>query len=60
MSSTEPHQPDAVSAAISAALDELIGPAPDEVVQEQAQKPARPPLDSGIEEEQARFNRYWA
>ncbi len=56
MSSTEPYEPDAASAAISAALDDLMGPAPDELVEEQALKPARPPLDSGAEEELYRFN----
>lgn len=56
MSSTEPYEPDAASAAISAALDDLIGPAPDESVEEQALKPSRPPLDSGVEEEVYRLN----
>ena len=56
MSSTEPYEPDAASAAISAALDDLIGPAPDESVEGQALKPSRPPLDSGVEEELYRLN----
>ncbi len=56
MPSIEPYEPDDVSAAINAALDDLIGPAPDELVAEQAQKPARPPRDSGVEEEQFRLN----
>ncbi len=56
MPSIEPYEPDDVSAAISAALDDLIGPVPDELVEEQTQKPARPPLDSGVEEEQFRHN----
>ena len=56
MSSTEPYRSDEVSAAISAALDELIGPAPDELVEEQAPHPPRPPLDSGAEEELFRLN----
>lgn len=56
MSSTERYEPDEVSAAISAALDDLIGPAPEELVEEQAQKPSRPPLDSGVQEEQFRSN----
>lgn len=62
MSSTERYEPDEVSAAISAALDDLIGPTPDELVAEQAQKPPRPPHDSGVEEEQFRISptRYWA
>lgn len=56
MSSTEPYQPDEVSASISAALDALIGPVPDELVEEQALKPPRPPFDSGVEEELFRHN----
>ena len=43
MSSTEPYQPDELTVAISAALDDLIGPVPDEIVEEQAAKPSRPP-----------------
>ncbi|CAN5121928.1 hypothetical protein BH24ACT1_BH24ACT1_06270 [soil metagenome] len=58
MASTEPYQPDKESAAISAALDELIGAPPDddELVEEQPPNPPRPPFDSGIEEEQDRLN----
>ena len=56
MSSTEPYQPDELAVAISAALDDLIGPIPDELVEEQAAKPSRPPFDSGVEEELSRLN----
>ena len=45
MALTEPHQPDEQSAAISAALDALLGPAPDadDLVVEQSPNPRRPP-----------------
>ena len=56
MSSTEPYQPDEMSAAISAALDDLIGPVPDEFAEEQPPGPSRPPPDSGVEEELFRVN----
>ena len=56
MSSTEPYQPDEESAALSAALDELIGPVPDELIEERAPDRSRPPPDSGVEEELFRVN----
>ena len=58
MASTEPHQPDEQSAAISAALYDLLGPplGADDLVEEQSPNPRRPPIGSGVEEQQARLN----
>ena len=62
MASSKPDRPDDLSAAISAALDDLIGPLTPEFVEEQPPNPSRPPLDSGAEEALARisFTRYGA
>lgn len=56
MASTEPYQPDEQAAAITAALDALLGTPPEELVEEQPPNPPRPPLDSGAEEELHRLN----
>lgn len=62
MAPSKPDQPYDLSAAISAALDELIGPLAPEFVEEQPPNASRPPLDSGVEEELARtsFTHYGA
>jgi hypothetical protein len=54
MAPSKPDQPNDLLAAISAALDDLIGPSTSELVEEQPPNPPRPPLDSGVEEELAR------
>jgi hypothetical protein len=60
MTPSQAGQPEELSAAINAALDELIGPATSELVEEQPPNPSRPPLDSGVEDELARLNHYAA
>ncbi len=54
MASPKPDQPHDLSAAISAALDDLIGPLTPEYVEERPPSPSRPPLDSGVDDELAR------
>jgi hypothetical protein len=60
MTPAQARQPDEFSAAVNAALDELIGPATSELVEERPPNPSRPPLDSGVEDELARLNHYAA
>ncbi|CAN5716522.1 hypothetical protein BH24ACT2_BH24ACT2_05490 [soil metagenome] len=62
MAPPKPDQPHDLSAAISAALDDLIGPLAPEYVEERPPNGSRPPLDSGVEEELARtsFTHYGA
>jgi hypothetical protein len=58
MASPHPDQPDDLSAAISAALDDLTSPATSEFVEERPPNPSQPPLDSGVEDELAR-SKHW-
>lgn len=58
MAPPKPDQPNELSAAIDAALDDLIGPLVTEYVEERPPNPPRPPFDPGVEEEQNRNTRY--